>query len=465
MSRNEEYQLLLSQLDDAPPALAYVVPRARARAAASKRLRRCFAIPAGSLAALFIAFVVVVNSSVTAAAACGRIPLLRELAAAVTFSPSLSAAVENQYVQPIDLEQSQNGITMRIEYVIVDQKQLNIFYSLQSDIYSAMDAAPSIRKLDGSPLGGYSVSTGSYGEENGALRQFTVDFTNRDVPDGLTLSCRIHDNGSNDVVAAPVPMDSPQAEEDGEPDVISAFSFALHFDPAYTQKGEVLTLNQDFMLDGQHLTATTVEIYPSHIRLNLADDEHNTAWLQSLSFYLENEKGERFEAIRNGITATGSADSPMMASHRLESTYFSQSQGLTLVITDVIWLDKEMERVEIDLARETANILPEGVSLEQALRTGNDWQLTFSGIEQEEHPAYQLFGLRYYDDAGTEYEYNSWSSGGNGYVDAQTGAFVELPGKFTLQFALTDYPYDTVTLSPSFSRAVALETPVALTVK
>ncbi|MFR7893274.1 MAG: DUF4179 domain-containing protein [Dysosmobacter sp.] len=54
------------------------------------------------------------------ARACGRIPLLADLAKAVSWSPSLSAAVENDYVQPLRLSQSKNGITARVEYLIVD---------------------------------------------------------------------------------------------------------------------------------------------------------------------------------------------------------------------------------------------------------------------------------------------------------------------------------------------------------
>ncbi len=464
MNRKEEYDSLLTELDNIPPALEHIVIRAKARAKKSKHIRHFFTAPVSSIAVFLIVFVVMVNISTTFAMACGRIPLLRELTAAVAFSPSLSAAVENEYVQPIELEQSENGITMRVEYVIVDQKQLNIFYSLQSQSYSHMDATPYINNPDGTPLDGYGLYSGGFDAKNGELRQFTVDFLDRDVPGSLVLKCKVHDNGS-DVITATVPADSTQAEEYGEPDFISTFTFTLTFDPTFTQKGEVINLNQSFVLDGQHLTATTVEIYPTHIRLNLADDKRNTAWLQSLTFYLENEDGKRFGTISNGITATGSVDSPFMASHRLESSFFSQSRSLTLYITDAVWLDKDMERVRVDLANGAADKLPEGVKLEQSVRKGNSWQLTFSGVERKEGSSYQLFGSKYYDETGNEYEYNSWSSGATGYFDEEANKYIETPGVFRVQFSLTDYPFDTVYLSPSASRTVKLATPVEIKVK
>ena len=81
-----------------------------------------------------------VNLSVPFARACGNVPVLRELARAVAWSPSLSAAVENDYVQPIGQSQTVNGITATVEYVIVDQKQVNIFFTLKGEGYETLSA-------------------------------------------------------------------------------------------------------------------------------------------------------------------------------------------------------------------------------------------------------------------------------------------------------------------------------------
>ena len=170
MNRNDEYNALMDSLETTPPALEYTLARARAkRSAAKKRNIRAVFAPLGSLMALCLVFVLLVNVSPSFAYAAGRVPLLRELAKAVAASPSLSAAVENQYVQPIELEQTDSGITARVEYVIVDQKQLDIFYTLRSDSYFAMDATPEIKSADGSTLEGFSIQSGSYYAENGTL--------------------------------------------------------------------------------------------------------------------------------------------------------------------------------------------------------------------------------------------------------------------------------------------------------
>lgn len=80
-----------------------------------------------------------------------------------------------------------------------------------------------------------------------------------------------------------------------------------------------MAVNETFTLDGQTLTVTDVEIYPTHVRVNVEGDGDNTAWLKGLDFYLENEDGQRFGSISSGVIASGDTDTPAMVSYRLES--------------------------------------------------------------------------------------------------------------------------------------------------
>ncbi|MEI3305127.1 MAG: hypothetical protein V8R40_03325 [Dysosmobacter sp.] len=103
MNRNEEYQALLAELESVPPALETTVDRAVKRETASRHRWRLLGIPVRSLAACFTVFVLLVNLFPPFAAACGNVPLLRQVAKAVAWSPSLSAAVDNEFVQPMGL--------------------------------------------------------------------------------------------------------------------------------------------------------------------------------------------------------------------------------------------------------------------------------------------------------------------------------------------------------------------------
>ena len=66
---------------------------------------------------------------------------------------------------------------------------------------------------------------------------------------------------------------------------------------------------------------------PTHARLNLEQDPDNAEELQSLDFYLEDKKGNRYEkGSASGLTAMGD-------SYLFESPYFSDPDSLTLHIT------------------------------------------------------------------------------------------------------------------------------------
>lgn len=62
-----------------------------------------------------------VNASPAFAISCAKVPVLRELAAAVAFSPSLRAAVEHDYVQYIGRTEGADRISVTAEYVIAPQ--------------------------------------------------------------------------------------------------------------------------------------------------------------------------------------------------------------------------------------------------------------------------------------------------------------------------------------------------------
>ena len=177
----------------------------------------------------------------------------------------------------------------------------------------------------------------------------------------------------------------------------------------------------------------------------MADDPDNTAWLKGLSFYLENEDGERFERISNGISATGGEDSPAYVSFRLESPYFADSEHLTLHITGAEWLDKDMERVRVDLA--------EGVSFQNAEKRDGGWVLTFRVKQRKEHHSFQVWNSTFYDEAGNQYE------------ASRRGTTTDDSGYFEEMLPLPGYQEDVVWLQPTFSHTTFEITPITIPIK
>lgn len=452
MNRNEEYAALLRELDTTPPALDTTVDRAMERRRAARK-RRLWGIPVGSLAACFLLFVGLVNAFPTFAAACEDVPVLGALAEAVRFSPSLSAAVEHDYVQPVGQSQTKNGITATVESIIVDQKQLNIFFTLEGEGYKTLSAE--MPKF--SPAQQCSILGSDFQQKPGTLLNFTLDYVDQDVPDGFTMTFSVTGQRAGEQQETPAAPDRAIEDEmlapstEPEAEILAEFTFDLTFAPQFTAQGEVLAVNQTFTLDGQTFTLTEAEVYPTHLRINVEGAEDNTAWLKGLEFYLENEDGERFDAVSGGVTASGDTDSPAMVSYRLESPWFSGSDHLTVHITGAKWLAKEHQRVYVDLEHGTAPWLPDGVSLTSAQRREDGWVLTFrlDGALKG-----SPFSMTFYDAEG-----NPWDARQMGmtFSDDEQAGSVMLP--------LPDYQAGEVWLTANYSHESTLPQPVDIPLK
>lgn len=457
MNRNAEYTALLTELEQTPPALEYTVQRAIARKKASRRKRRLLGVPLGSLAVCFTAFVLLVNLFPPFAYACGRVPLLRELAKAMAWSPSLSAAVENEYVQPIGQSQTVNGITATVQYLIVDQKQVNIFFTLEGEGYETLSADfPEF-----TPEQACSKMGAMPGQSPGTLLRFCLDYPDT-VPDGFTMTFAV--TGEREGAEQPGPevsgadqsvadeMLSPPKAEQRE--ILAEFTFDLTFDPRFTDPGEIIPVNETFQMDGQTLTVTEVEIYPTQLRLNVEADPDNTAWLRGLDFYLENEDGERFDTVTDGVSATGDGETPAMVSFRLESPYFSSSDQLTLTITRATWLEKDHQRVYVDLEHASAPWLPEGVTLASAQRREGGWFLTFR-VAYSERPVTSVFSMTFYDAEGNAWETNQMGFTASGDAGQDSLMMLPLPG----------YQDGEVWLEAGYSHTTDQDPPVVIPIK
>lgn len=456
MNRMEEFASLMEELEAEVPALEGTLERAKKRAARKKLIIR----PLTSFAACFAVFVLLVNFCTPVAYACSLVPGLRELAEAVTFSRSLTNAVENEYVQPMDLTQTDHGITATVEYLIVDQKQVNVFYRLDSQEYDGLDASPRIFISDGKSAG-YNLTNSSFGADNGELRSFCIDFTEDDVPESLILRLHVSHTGADAMIpVAPENVDDYLFNDVfEEPEYIVSFDFLLEFDPQFTATGRIYPINQTLDLEGQKITISDMEVYPTHLRLNVQGHEENTAWLEMLYFYIETNTGEVFDMASTGFIATSKGSEPDTKSYRADSPYFYIAKDLKIVITGAQWLRKDMEKVYVNLATGETGPLPEGVALHSAARQADGWLVEFRAQFREGNYQHSIMSHDYFDAEGNQYTFNVLSSvAGDPDENGEVTYFIE-------QFPLRDYPYDEVWLSPAYSHVWTAENVIIVDVQ
>lgn len=455
MNRREEYWELMAELRDVPAELAGTAERALARERRARR-GKWLGIPLASLGGLASAFVLLVNCSLPFAMACGRVPGLRELAAAVALSPSLKAAVENDFVQAVGQEQTENGVTFRLEYLILDNMQINFFYSVSGGGYERFHVYPSISAPDGEELKGYSIISGETEPEK--LSDFNVNFGEGfQVPASLRLTCDVTGYPEEGPACAEAPVSSSvwdEPEEYQEPEIVASFTFDLTMDQRFTAPGTVIPLDQWAEVDGQRIFFRSLEVYPTHARLDVSTDPENTAWLRGLDFYLEDEDGERYSAgSRAGsggrLMSTGEDGAGGTICYYLESSYFRAPQRLTLCVTGAEWLDKGREWISLDLERGTASWLPEGVEVGSIQRVGEDVRCTLIAGQDR-----QFLTWDYRDPEGGEHRFDSM---GVSVYDSEENSGEEIR---ETMFTLRDYPWDRVELKLTATRTSSLEEPV-----
>ena len=452
MNRMEEYRRLLTELEATPPALEYTLQRAKARRRHGL-WKKGLGIPAGSLAAVFAAFVLLVNVSTPFALACSNVPFLKDLTAAVAFSPSLKAAVEHDFVQYIEQTQTQNGITMTLEYLFPDQGQLLFFATVTGprEVESVM-VRPAFTDGEGRELGGYSITCLSFepGELSNAFALIPNSAEKPELPEVLQVTCEVD---------ARIPF--RDSGEDGSPDAVFTFRFAL--DGALLEQRERVEVGRWVELDGNRVRIDDLEIYPTHARLTLTEDPDNPEELQSIRFYLEDEAGRRYES---GSSGTGILS--LGGSYWCESPFFAQPKTLTLHVTQAIWLEKGREYVTIDLETgEALGPLPEGISVSVHRTDSGQVGLAFIAPEPpestEEHMvAYQVGTMEYRTPQGEVCSVNGVS---HTHTDRLWGETPVPEGYFVEEYVLEDYPWDTVDWGLYFTRRTAFDIPVSLTVQ
>ena len=451
----------------------------------ANRLRRLSAITVASVVSLVITFVLLVNLSLPFAIAMQQIPIMRGFVGVVALSPSIEAAVEHDYFQHIGQEQTVNGVTARVESIIVDMGQLHIFYSLQSEYYKYLRLSSvwedMLFDIDGLPLGNYTTySTKALDplinptiQEN--LRHLSFNFIDSEIPEFIIFQLSVSDWFDSDFDWCE--ERSTAFFDAGFSRPVAVFSFLISIDTTQVRQGTTIQIDRQFSFDGQYLTISSMEIFPTHIRLHILEDENNSAILKSLYGYLVDEYGTHFQqtgySFNYGLNNVRSE-----GTFHFESSYFFSSQNLTVVITGATWLYKNAESTRIDLARNTAENLPPGVVFIDSKRKGDDFALTFSAPNREprfydpffEENSRQLFGLfepHFYDEAGTRHSFVSTGMLSDRHETWDTSGHLQLtytPGAFGTTM-IGRFAGDIIYLTPVFSHMTSLDAPIEIFVK
>ena len=314
-NRTAEYQALVNELARPPKELGTSMERARKRARRTRTLRS-FTAPLGSIASAAACFVLMVNLFPTFALACSSVPVIRELAAAVAFSPILSAAVAHDYVQYIGQSQTVDGVKVELGYAIVDQHQLVFVYSVDGGRFYS---SPELLDENGDHItAAYSTSTakGDMSGQSNGLESMTLSFiAPSDLPEQFTINMYFLPEKQPETPVTPV---APQASLGGsmedwtdprnDPGVL-CFTFDVTLDLDRIAQPVTVPVNRWIELDGQRIRVDRLEYTPTRTVLYLDEDQTNTAWLKSLKFWFEDQSGRRYDENDGSLVSSSQTDS------------------------------------------------------------------------------------------------------------------------------------------------------------
>ncbi len=363
------------------------------RARRKRRMRTRMASYAACL--LLIVMIATIRFSPTVAAYVGDIPGLRSLVQFIHYDKGLRLALENDFMQPVGLSDEQNGIKMTIDGILADESRVIVFYTFDN-----VDGQPSVFDIQSVKLANFPNASASYGtssfNEDWERRQGTIEFYIHDdtsIPERLDLefmTSKVTEFSSNELTwKFDIPVDTNKFEG----------------------RKTIYSINRTVTVEGQRITFGTMTVYPTRIGLEVAYDPSNTKKLFAFDdIRIEDESGETFGTITNGVTASNMSDDRVVL--YFQSNYFRNPERLYLRASSIRALDKNKLEVQVDLERNALIKRPDDSITLNHYETGfEDGKsiLEFSLNNDDpldQHRTFSLFANTYRDASGRSFDSN-----------------------------------------------------------
>jgi len=282
-------------------------------------------------ALLLISVITSITVSPVFANKIAAIPGMEHIVALLQQDRGLTAAVENDYYQPLNLSQEKNGMTVTLDGIIADKKGMVIFYSIQSKKNNhplEIDYLELMKENNESlPVADttFWASDKPIIEEKVFSSMMTLEtMDNHIVPDGNLLWTIGLKNGDN----------------------IEHFEIPFKFTKSFL-KSKTITLNQEITIEGQRITVQKVTINPTRAEVKLKIDLNNSKKILSFdNLKFTNDIGDEWVLNNRGTAFRDLEDTEWTIT--LQSPYFNNADNLKLVFGKIAAIDKEDAFILID---------------------------------------------------------------------------------------------------------------------
>lgn len=448
---NEKFNELINESFIYPEGLSGAEDRFRMRINKHRRKKRAFTASISALAASLL-FVLLVNTSTAFANVVAEMPVIGQLAEFVKLNKSLSKAIENDYVQEVNLIAWDGSKSLFLPYVIADEKNLVLFLRLP-DEYKPKDGewinifieSMTDRKT-GENIEGYSYSSSGISADTVKDNGFAIIqcyFSEGKLPKYIDIEMEMNFKS----------MGAEHKEEmsmydESVPEIylekIGIFKFSL--DLSDFAEPVIYEINEEHTVLGQRIVVDNIKVYPAGTEVNFSFSDDNTAWIKGIDARVLLEDGSVYKGTGNGLSSIHHEENKGMSVF-IESNYFDKSEKQKLVIESVRLLNKDEEYITVDIDNKTIEPKIKGMKLKQVIRKTENAMLVFF-TETEKGDSFGMFSGKYSDMEDNEYELKSeGTSPGNHGMETMITVKYPADGKIILKRALTPKIYPDKPLS------------------
>lgn len=275
----------------------------------------------------------------------------------------MRAAIEHDYYEEIGVSQKKKEVEFVIDGAIADESGIVIFYTIHTDKKQKSITTESLelKSSKGKQLDYDSLTYGGPHESEKGKK---------------TYSGKIEYYFKNPLKERDFRLD---IELKGD-SVHEKFSLDFSLINALKEK-KTFALNKTVTIEGQKVHFKEAVMYPLRVGIHVQIDPKNQKKiLEFEDMRLEDEKGELWTKITNGITSTTISEYEFV--YYLQSNYFKEPEELYLAFNKIQAVDKDYSAVVVDIEKEKILKQPPGNKLSGLEVSGQSIRLNLS-LEKE----------------------------------------------------------------------------------
>lgn len=414
MKNNNELKDLINSSFEYPKELDDLENRLNNRL---KKIKRKRLILTNSILTFVCAlFIILVNVNSSFANVISQVPVINNLLKYITHNESLNNAIDNNYIQEVNLV-SKNGKTqIFLPYIIADQKKLVLFFKLPEKMQSNKNEKYSISQeeiknsLTGDNISWYNGEFNTVENPFGFIvKEYAI--LNENLPQNIDVEIQLEKKTyfsiDNDSI-----VDKNCIYES-----LGKFNFKIKLNEFSNPK--IYNIDKKYSIMDQYITLENIKVYPTGTEVNFSLDKENSSYIRDIDLKII-KNGSTYYKSKNSLSTIYNYDNENISIY-IDSNYFGKDTlPEKILITSLNMLPKNEEYITVDIKNKTIETIVNGLTLKDIIRKSNESILIFESQTINKKPLNKLnlnllketdllniFYNYYYDSFGNIYKFNT----------------------------------------------------------